>query len=53
MLHERATPIRPWLPPDVKIDDAFSNAELKRRPTAFVEATTLIWLANAANHTVV
>ena len=32
----------------MNIDEVFSNEQLKTRPGAFAEATTLIWLADAA-----
>jgi asparagine synthase (glutamine-hydrolysing) len=38
-----------WVPFDVDIDEAFSNEQFRRRPAAFAEATTLLWLANAAS----
>ena len=34
--------------PRGKVNEVFSNAGLKVRPSAFAEATTLIWLADAA-----
>ncbi len=41
---ERA--MRKWLRPGERIEVAFSDRALKRRPTAFAEATTLLWLAD-------
>jgi asparagine synthase (glutamine-hydrolysing) len=47
MLHDRSSLIRPWLMPGADIDVAFNNDNLKTRPGAFTEATTLTWLADA------
>lgn len=46
MLHERSRRINDWLEGPIRIDAAFSNTQLKKRPGAFAEATTLIWLAD-------
>jgi asparagine synthase (glutamine-hydrolysing) len=51
MLHEQSGGIREWLSPGVSIDEAFSNDQLKARPSAFAETTTLLWLAHAAKPT--
>ena len=50
MLHDQSSCTGRWLPLDAKIDEVFSNEQLKGRPAAFAEATTLLWLANAVNH---
>ena len=50
MLHERFDQVSNWLAPGASLDDVFSSEQLKLRPAAFVEATTLIWLANATRH---
>jgi asparagine synthase (glutamine-hydrolysing) len=47
-LQERFSGIKEWLVPDVKIGDSFSDKQLKKRPLAFAEAVTLIWLGNQA-----
>lgn len=51
MLHERSRQISDWIVADANIDEVFSNEQLKSRPSAFAEATTLIWLAGAAERT--
>jgi asparagine synthase (glutamine-hydrolysing) len=48
LLHDRFDQIQPWLGPRWKIDACFSNKQLILRPCAFVEATTLLWLAEVA-----
>ena len=49
MLNERSSQIGEWLAPSVNINEIFSNEQLKRRPSGFAEATTLIWLAKKVN----
>jgi asparagine synthase (glutamine-hydrolysing) len=49
LLHERSGLFGHFLAPGLKINEAFSNEQLKTRPSAFAEATTLLWLANI-NH---
>ena len=44
-LHARASAIRPWMLPEASIEATFSNDALARRPTAFFEAVSLLWLA--------
>jgi len=51
MLHEQWGRIREWLSPGVSVDDVFSNEHFQARPSAFAEATTLLWLAQVTNHT--
>jgi asparagine synthase (glutamine-hydrolysing) len=50
-LLERDRTVRKWLRPGERIEVAFSDRALKRRPTAFAEATTLLWLADVADPT--
>lgn len=45
-LQERFAGIKDWLVPDIKIGESFSDRQLKKRPLAFTEAVTLIWLGN-------
>lgn len=47
-LQERFSGIKEWLVPDIKIEELFSDRQLKKRPLAFTEAVTLIWLGNHA-----
>jgi asparagine synthase (glutamine-hydrolysing) len=49
MLHDRSSLIRSWIKPGTNIDELFSNESFKNRPSAFCEATSLIWLADVAN----
>jgi asparagine synthase (glutamine-hydrolysing) len=51
-LHACSRLIKQWLSPGTDIDKAFSNEQFRIRPTAFAEATTLLWLARAARHEV-
>jgi asparagine synthase (glutamine-hydrolysing) len=51
MLHDQLGTIQEWLAPGTKIGEAFSNHQFKARPSAFAEATTLLWLAQASNPT--
>ena len=37
------------LAPGSRIDEVFSNEQLKRRPSAFAEATTLLWIADSSH----
>jgi asparagine synthase (glutamine-hydrolysing) len=45
MLHAQAGQLNDYLVRDTFFDDVFSNNQLKNRPSAFAEATTLLWLA--------
>ncbi len=45
-LRVRSQHIRQWLPARSSVDQVFSDDQLKRRKTAFCEATSLIWLAD-------
>jgi asparagine synthase (glutamine-hydrolysing) len=47
-LHESAPNTSTWLPPGADVDALFSDDRLKRRPMAFTEAATLIWLSARA-----
>jgi asparagine synthase (glutamine-hydrolysing) len=47
LLHERAKHTCRWLMPHHEIDSAFSNECFQSRPSAFAEATTLLWLSDA------
>ena len=47
-LHARLPKIKGFLAPDAKVDELFSDAQLKHRTAAFAEATTLVWLADNA-----
>lgn len=47
-LRMRLPEIKQFLEPDAKVDELFSDAELKHRAAAFGEVTTLIWLADNA-----
>jgi asparagine synthase (glutamine-hydrolysing) len=49
MLRQRSDQIAAWLMPGLKLDEVFSNEQLKSRPAAFTEATTLLWLADATD----
>jgi len=44
-LHDDWPRLREFVAPGVTIDDAFSDRELGMSKTAFVDATTLLWLA--------
>jgi len=50
MLRARSREVSEWLAPGAEIDRAFSNEQLKARPSAFAEATTLLWLVRAGSH---
>ena len=50
LLRERASRICRRLMPHHKIDLAFSNKCLQTRPSAFAEATTLLWLSNSVGN---
>jgi asparagine synthase (glutamine-hydrolysing) len=43
-LRELGPAVQQWLPNDEGIDNLFSDDRLSRHPTAFAEATTLLWL---------
>src|SRR5205814_111261 len=45
-LHEREKKIRAWLPGEVRIADAYSDAQLERRWAALTEALSLVWMAD-------
>jgi asparagine synthase (glutamine-hydrolysing) len=47
LLHERAKRTCRWLMPHQEIDSVFSNKCFQSRPSAFAEATTLLWLSHA------
>ena len=49
MLHERTAQVAEWVSPGFNLEFDFSNEQLKSRPAAFAEATSLIWLANTLN----
>ena len=44
-LHEQAGSVSHWLMAGAKIDEVFSDGQLKARPSAFGEVTSLLWLA--------
>lgn len=45
-LRIRLPEIKQFLEPGAKVDELFSDAQLKHRTLASAEATTLIWLGN-------
>lgn len=45
-LHETLGKTRQFLVPGTSIDEAWSDAQLARRPAVFAEAVTLIWLGS-------
>jgi hypothetical protein len=45
-LRIRLPEIKQFLEPGAKVDELFSDAQLKHRTSAPTEATTLIWLGN-------
>jgi asparagine synthase (glutamine-hydrolysing) len=45
-LRMRLPKIKQFLEPDAKVDELFSDAQLKRRPVAFGEANTLLCLGD-------
>ena len=45
-LRERLPEIKRFMEPNAKIDELFSDAQLKQRAAGFIEATTLIWLGD-------
>ena len=45
LLRERWDVLAAYVAPGTKVDETFSNDRLSSAPTAFVEATTLLWLA--------
>ena len=47
-LHEQDGAIRGWLVPGGEVDELFSDQRLATSPTAFAEATSLLWLARHA-----
>jgi asparagine synthase (glutamine-hydrolysing) len=47
-LRARSPKIKEFLAPNAKVDELFSDAQLKHRTAAFAEATTLIWLGDNA-----
>jgi asparagine synthase (glutamine-hydrolysing) len=47
-LNERRAGIREFVDRDARFERMFSDARLKSSPSAFAEATTLIWLGNLA-----
>jgi asparagine synthase (glutamine-hydrolysing) len=49
-LEERRPGIRDYVDPKARFDRLFSDHRLKSSPSAFAEATTLIWLGNCSAH---
>jgi hypothetical protein len=47
-LQVRLPEIKQFLKPDAKVNELFSDAQLKHRAAAFTEATTLLWLGDNA-----
>jgi asparagine synthetase B (glutamine-hydrolysing) len=45
-LREASVTARHFLKPGISISDAWSDAQLARRPSALAEAVTLIWLGD-------
>jgi asparagine synthase (glutamine-hydrolysing) len=45
-LHQAATRTRDFLAPGARINEAWSDSQLMRRPSALGEAITMIWLGN-------
>jgi asparagine synthase (glutamine-hydrolysing) len=49
LLHQNSTIVRGLLAPHSDPDEVFADEQLIKRPTAFAEATTLIWLASTSS----
>jgi asparagine synthase (glutamine-hydrolysing) len=45
LLHENVNRVTDYIAKDTDLDGVFSDAALKTRPSAFSEATALLWLA--------
>jgi asparagine synthase (glutamine-hydrolysing) len=49
LLRDRWNRVSMYVTPGSTADGLFSNENLKQRPSAFVEANTLLWIADASN----